>query len=56
MSDFSYTQRCPYCGQRFAPDDGYCTCQGAEDAWYEEHDADEDEDEDQLRERGDFHV
>ena len=24
MSDFSFSVRCPYCGGRFAPDDGSC--------------------------------
>ncbi len=24
MSDFSVTAKCPGCGKRFAPDDGYC--------------------------------
>ena len=24
MSDFSFSVRCPYCGGRYAPDDGSC--------------------------------
>ena len=24
MSDFSFSVRCPYCGGRFAPNDGSC--------------------------------
>jgi hypothetical protein len=34
MSDFSYSAKCPFCGHRFAPDDGGCGCQG-EQAYYE---------------------
>jgi len=35
MSDFSFSVRCPYCGGRFAPDDGSC-CEPPDDEEGEE--------------------
>ena len=35
MSDFSFSVRCPYCGGRFAPDDGSC-CEPPEEEGEEE--------------------
>lgn len=43
MSDFSYSAICPYCHGRFAPDDGYCTCWGAEQAGKQEKEEDEED-------------
>lgn len=47
MSDFSYTAKCPFCGGRFAPDDGYCACPGSL-AWQEEQDEKEREDDERT--------
>ena len=40
MSDFSYSVRCPYCGGRFAPNDGSC-CEPPDEEEGEDLDAEQ---------------
>lgn len=53
MSDFSFVERCVFCGALYAPSDGGCTCdmavESARSLWGPDSDEEDEEDEEWHR-------